>query len=197
MVCHRGRVRGRHRRLSGRGIGDHRMGITNQRETTAVGDRQQAPRLPTQSFGRTGALHRCATLSRTADTRMPLPRRPGYCIPFSAPVPDFRYVRARASKQLELVFGTIDTFLLWRLTGGQGRHGCDQRIADHVIHIHDQAWTPPFGPSRRSRRVAARCSRSAGDSARRIPSVWRAIPIRGVAGDQHAGLVGQASLNPV
>ena len=113
------------------------IGITNQRETTLVWDRASGTADP-QRHRLAGSPHRrrCARSSRRRATRPLIAARTGLVLDpyFSATkiawlldhVPG---ARARAERG-ELAFGTVDSFLLWRLTGGaRSRDRCHQRLA--------------------------------------------------------------------
>ncbi len=101
--------------------------------------------------------------------------------------------RARAHAG-ELLFGTVDTFLLWRLTGGAS-HKTDATNASRTMlfNIHEQQWDdeilarlnvpPSMLPE------VEDCSADFGHTA---PDLFgAAIPILGMAGDQQAALIGQ------
>ncbi len=104
-------------------------------------------------------------------------------------------VRARAEAGA-LAFGTVDSFLIWRLTGGQ-RHVTDATNASRTL-LYDLRAGALFGRAVRAVRRSARAA--AGGRARRRaswarPAVCRGcptgFPIAGVAGDQQAALYGQ------
>jgi glycerol kinase len=99
----------------------------------------------------------------------------------------------------ELAIGTIDTFLLWRLTGGKV-HASDATNASRTLlfDIHRQQWSEEmlalFGVSRK---VLPEVLDSSADYGATEPSLFgRAIPIAGIAGDQQAAAVGQACFSP-
>ncbi|MDI4654883.1 glycerol kinase GlpK [Xanthobacter autotrophicus] len=181
------------------------IGITNQRETTLVWER---------ATGR--AIHRAIVWQdrRTADTCARLEgeghgalvrARTGLLIDpyFSATkiahildtVPG---ARARAEKG-ELAFGTVDSFLLFRLTGGRV-HATDATNASRTMlfDIHTGAWDDDllalFGVPRALLPEVRDCAAEFGDT---DPDLFGAsIPIRGMAGDQQAAMVGQACFKP-
>ena len=109
--------------------------------------------------------------------------------------------RAIAAKRGELAFGTIDCFLLWRLTGGKV-HATDATNASRTMlfNIHDaDAGTRSCSALRRAGVAAAGGEDSAGGSSgadRRERCSARRLPITGIAGDQQAALVGQACFEP-
>lgn len=99
----------------------------------------------------------------------------------------------------ELAFGTVDTFLLWRLTGGKV-HATDATNASRtmVYNIHDNRWDEELltllGIPASLLPEVKDCSADFGTTA---PELFgAAIPIRGIAGDQQAALVGQACFGP-
>ena len=100
----------------------------------------------------------------------------------------------------ELLFGTVDSCLIWKLTGGRA-HVTDATNAARTLlyNIHLGAWDAgDLRPARRPARDAARGARLRR-RLRRHPgrsSSARQIPILGVAGDQQAATVGQACFAP-
>jgi glycerol kinase len=99
----------------------------------------------------------------------------------------------------DLAIGTIDTFLLWRLTGGK-LHATDATNASRTMlfDIHRQAWSEEMlallGVPAKLLPEVRDCDADYGASE---PSLFgRAIPILGVAGDQQAATIGQACFSP-
>ncbi len=181
------------------------IGITNQRETTVVWER---------STGR--PIHKAIVWQdrRTADwcRKMKakigdaeLGKRTGLLFDayFSgskiAWILDNVAGAKAAAKRGALAFGTIDTFLLWRLTGGKV-HATDATNASRtmVFNIAKQEWDgtllKAFGiPAS----MLPEVKDSAADFGATLPALFgAAIPIRGIAGDQHAATVGQACFKP-
>jgi glycerol kinase len=106
--------------------------------------------------------------------------------------------RARAGRG-ELAFGTIDTFLLWRLTGGKV-HATDATNAARTLlyDIHRQSWDEEL---LKLLRVPRELLPEVRDSSALYGHTdaelfGRAIPIAGIAGDQQAALIGQACFTP-
>ncbi|WP_267382652.1 MULTISPECIES: glycerol kinase GlpK [unclassified Sphingomonas] len=188
--------------LSGVGAdGIAAIGITNQRETTLVWDRATgAPihRAIVWQDRRTAAA--CEAL-RADGVEDAVRARTGLLIDpyFSATkigwiLDHVEGARVRAERG-ELAFGTIDCFLLWRLTGG-AVHATDVTNASRTLlwNIHDNRWDADL------------CARldipmamlpAVHDNAHRYgttaPGLFDAeIPIAGIAGDQQAALIGQA-----
>src|SRR5262249_38174215 len=86
----------------------------------------------------------------------------------------------------ELAFGTVDTFLLWRLTGGKV-HATDATNASRtlIFDIHRGQWDDELCRLLRvPKSLLPEVRDSSGDFGQTEPSLFgRAIPIRGIAGD--------------
>ncbi|MCP8938807.1 glycerol kinase GlpK [Alsobacter sp. SYSU M60028] len=181
------------------------IGITNQRETTVVWDRrtgQAIDRAIVWQDRRTADF--CARLVREGAEDIVTARTGLRLDPyFSATkiawlLDNVPGARARAERG-ELAFGTVDTFLLWRLTGG-AVHATDATNASRTLlfNIHDGNWDPAllelFGvPASMLPRVLD-CSAHYGDT---VPDLFGgSIAVRGIAGDQQAATVGQACFQP-
>ena len=107
-------------------------------------------------------------------------------------------LRTRA-KNDELAFGTIDSFLLWRLTGGQV-HATDATNASRtmIYNIHDNQWDEElldlFNVPASLLPDVLDC---ASDFGQTDPKLFgESIKIAGIAGDQHAAAIGQACFEP-
>jgi glycerol kinase len=106
--------------------------------------------------------------------------------------------RERAEKG-ELAFGTIDTWLLWNLTGGQS-HLTDATNASRTLlfNIHTQDWDDDllalFRVPRAILPEVRDCASDFGSTKADIFGV--PVPIGGIAGDQQAALFGQACFEP-
>ncbi len=181
------------------------IGITNQRETTLLWDRASGQ-----------ALHRAIVWQdrRTADFCARL-RAAGHEPIFAAKtgllldpyfsgtklawlldrVPD---ARARAARG-ELAFGTVDTYLLWRLTGGKV-HATDATNASRTLlfDIHNGRWDDELMALLGvPKSVLPEVRDSSAAFGMTDPTLFgAAIPICGIAGDQQAALIGQACFAP-
>jgi glycerol kinase len=179
------------------------IGITNQRETTVLWDR------------RTGKpVHRAIVWQdrRTADTcarliadgaEQMVRGKTGLVIDayFSGTKLRwlFDHVRGLRGRARDLAFGTIDSWLIWQLTGGRVHvtdHTNASRTLLYDIHRHD--WDSELldllaVPDS----VLPRLVPSSGEIATTDPAVLGAeVPIAGIAGDQQAALFGQACFHP-
>lgn len=181
------------------------LGITNQRETTVVWERgsgRPVHRAIVWQDRRTA--EECARLK--ADGAETLVRaRTGLLLDpyFSATkaawiLDQVPGARARAERG-ELAFGTIDSFLLWRLTGGRV-HATDVTNASRTLlfDIHRQCWDEELLRLLRvPRALLPEVRDSSAPHGATEPALFgRPLPIAGIAGDQHAALIGQACFAP-
>jgi glycerol kinase len=99
----------------------------------------------------------------------------------------------------EIAFGTVDSWLIWNLTGG-ARHVTDVTNASRTMlfDIHRLQWSEElleaFGIPRALLPEVLPCTAEFGTTA--VAHFGGAIRITGVAGDQQAALVGQAGFEP-
>ncbi len=107
---------------------------------------------------------------------------------------------AAAASAGELAFGTIDSYLVWRLTGG-AVHATDVTNASRTLlfDLHELAWSDEMleligAP----RAVLPRVVESSGTVGltRGVPGIRDGVPIAGLAGDQQSALFGQACFTP-
>jgi glycerol kinase len=100
----------------------------------------------------------------------------------------------------ELAFGTIDSFLVHRLTGGV-RHVTDVTNASRTLlmDLRERRWHPGmcelFGVPEAVLPEIAPSAGTVGQT-RGLPMLPDGIPVSGMAGDQHAALFGQACFEP-
>lgn len=181
------------------------IGITNQRETTVVWDRatgKAVHRAIVWQDRRTAEI--CARLK--ADGHEPvIAAKTGLIIDpyFSGTkiawildhVPG---ARDRAERG-ELMFGTVDSYLLWRLTGGKV-HSTDATNASRTLlfDIHRGAWDDELLKIIRvPRSMLPQVRDSSADFGESVADLFGgAIAIRGIAGDQQAATIGQACFSP-
>ncbi len=188
----------------------HAIGITNQRETTVLWDRRTG-----QPLGRAIVWQdrrgeaRCQAL-RDAGHAGLIRQRTGLVVDayFSATklawmLDNTPGARARADKG-ELAFGTIDSWLLWQLTGGRASEG-----AVHATDVSNASRTMLFNidtgqwdadllallniPASLLPQVHPSCHVYAQAKAEWLGA---AVPIAALAGDQQSALFGQACFTP-
>jgi glycerol kinase len=178
------------------------IGITNQRETTVVWERatgQPIHNAIVWQDRRTAPL--CDAL-RAAGHEPAIRQRTGLVLDpyFSATklewllhnVPDAQ----RRAEAGDLAFGTIDTYLIWRLTGGR-LHITDPSNAARTMlyNIHTHEWDDDLLRLLDiPRAVLPEVVPSSGIHGETEPALLgRPLPIAGIAGDQQAALFGQAA----
>lgn len=185
------------------GAGIAAIGITNQRETTVVWDKHTGKAIHNAIVWqdrRTSEI--CAQLK--ADGNEPMvtektgllldPYFSGTKLPWILDKVEGARARAEAG---DLLFGTIDSFLIWRLTGGKS-HVTDATNAARTMlyNIREGRWDEDLLALLN---VPAAMMPDVRDSAAEFGTtdlLGGAIPILGVAGDQQAATVGQACFEP-
>jgi glycerol kinase len=177
------------------------VGITNQRETTVVWDRRSgeavAPAIVWQDRRTAGFCDelKARGLEETVRNKTGLPIDPYFSGTKLHWILDHvEGVRARAERG-ELAFGTVDSWLVWKLTGGE-RHLTDVSNASRTLlfNIHDLAWDPELLevlhiPASVLPEVRT-SSEVYGETTKEV--LGARVPIAGLAGDQQAALFGQA-----
>jgi glycerol kinase len=181
------------------------IGITNQRETTVVWDRRTGA-LPHRAIvwqdRRTAA--RCDEL-RAAGTEPLVRERTGLVLDpyFSATKLEWLFGEGGVPPTPDLAFGTVDSWILWRLTGGPdgGVHATDTTNASRTLlfDIDRREWSDElldvFGIPRSClpevRPSSGRLGTTSPEAAGGLE-----VPVSGIAGDQQAALFGQACFEP-
>ena len=181
------------------------IGITNQRETTLIWDRDTGKPIHNAIVWQD---RRTAEFCRklVADGHEPeITRKTGLLIdPYFAGtkiawlLDNVEGARARAEAG-RLAFGTVDSFLLWRLTGGRvhasdATNACRTMLFDIEAHDWDDDLLRLLRVPRALLPEVKDCDAAFGTT---DPGLFgAAIPICGMAGDQHAATLGQACFQP-
>ncbi len=180
------------------------IGITNQRETTVVWDRATGKPVHNAIVWqdrRTAEI--CATLKAQGHEPM-ISARTGLLLDPYFSAPKVRWILdqhglAERAQRGELAFGTVDTFLIWRLTGGRV-HATDATNAARTMlyDIGKGAWdTEICALMGVPMEMLPEVRDSAADFGMTEAALFGVpIPIAGVAGDQQAATVGQACFAP-
>ena len=182
------------------------IGITNQRETTVVWERKTSQPICNAIVWqdrRTAAF--CDQLKTDRGTAALISEKTGLIIDayFSASklkwildnVPGAR----KKAENGELAFGTVDSWLVWKLTGGQV-HVTDVSNASRtmLLNIHSGDWDDDllniFSIPRSLLPEVKPSSKIYGVTGNIIPDSH--LPIGGIAGDQQAALFGQMCTQP-
>ena len=190
-------------RLSGVDVGDiAAIGITNQRETTFLWDRQTGKCVGNAivwQCRRTASIveqlirEGCGDMIRSRTGLVPDAYFSGTKLKWML---DYYNLRDKA-RQGELCFGTVDSYLCWNLLEGRP-HVTDATNAGRTMlfNLEKQEWDPDL---LKLLDIPPECLPkvidTAGPIGRLDPEILgRAIPVTAMAGDQHASLFGQACL---
>ena len=188
---------------SARDVGDiAALGITNQRETVVVWDKATGvPIHPAIVWQDRRTADVCAAL---ADSEAEVAAVTGLLLDpyFSATkiawqLDNVPGARTRAERG-ELLCGTIDAWLVWKLTGGKV-HATDATNASRTLlyDLDAQVWSPRMlGLFGVPGALLPEVKDTADDFGETLADILgRPIPIRGVAGDQQAALMGQGCIH--
>lgn len=181
------------------------IGITNQRETTLVWDAATGtPIHPAIVWQDRRTADYCAGL-KDKGHEAAVAAKTGLLIDPYFSATKIRWIldtvpgaRERAERG-ELRFGTVDSFLLWRLTDGRS-HKTDATNASRTLlfNIHSQQWDQElldlFEIPRSLLPEVLDCAADFGTTSAEL--LGAAIPVLGMAGDQQAALIGQACFQP-
>ncbi len=181
------------------------IGITNQRETTVVWDKRSGKpvhRAIVWQDRRTASC--CSELVRAGHGRI-IQEKTGLLLDSYFSATKIRWIldtvpgARKAAQAGELLFGTVDSFLLWRLTGGR-EHATDVTNASRTMlyNIHENCWDEeilqlldiPLSILPEVRDCAANYGKTEASL------LGAEIAIGGIAGDQQSALIGQACFAP-
>lgn len=181
------------------------IGITNQRETTVLWDRETGEPVYNAIVWQDRRTADYCQAKKQAGLEPDVTARTGLRLDpyFSGTkiawiLDNVAGVRERAEAG-KLAFGTIDSFLLWRLTGGRV-HATDATNASRTLlfNIHTQEWDDEllamFSVPRALLPEVRDCAADFGIA--NDDCVGGSIPVCGIAGDQQAALIGQAGFEP-
>lgn len=176
------------------------VGITNQRETTVLWDRQTGKPVYNAIVWQDRRTAGLCQQFKDDGHEPGVTERSGLLIDPYFSATKIRWIldnvdgaRERAEKG-ELAFGTIDTFLLWRLTDGRSfLTDATNASRTMLFNIHEQRWDADllklFGIPASLLPEVRDCASDFGTIAEGLPAAG--VTIGGVAGDQQAALFGQ------
>ncbi len=181
------------------------IGITNQRETVVVWDRKTGKTIHKAIVWQDRRTSEACAALKAAGHEAIFTKKTGLLLDpyFSGTklawvLDNVRGARLKAERG-ELAFGTIDSFLIWRLTGGKV-HATDATNASRTLlyNIHSGEWDAELLrilniPASMLPEVKD-CAADYGLTDKKL--LGAAIPIGGVAGDQQAATIGQACFKP-
>ncbi len=181
------------------------IGITNQRETTLVWDRRTGEPVGNAIVWQDRRTAQLCDQLKAEGLEAHVRAHTGLVIDPYFSATKLHWILAerpsarRLAEQGHLAFGTVDSWLLWQLTGGR-LHATDATNASRTM-LYDpfaQAWDERMLERLGiPRALLPEVHDSSGVLAETDPAVFgAAVPIAGVAGDQHAALFGQACFAP-
>lgn len=181
------------------------IGITNQRETTVIWDKKTGEPIHKAIVWQDRRTSKFCAELKEQGAEASVTEKTGLLFDpyFSGTkvkwlLDNVEGARARANKG-ELLFGTIDTFLLWKLTGGKS-HKTDATNASRTLmyNIHTNQWDDELlellDIPRNILPTVEDCAADFGMTTKAL--FGTSIPILGIAGDQHAATMGQACFKP-
>ena len=181
------------------------IGITNQRETTIIWDRETGEPIHNAIVWQDRRTTDVCTALKNGGHEQRITAITGLLID-----PYFSGTKIKwlldnvdgarsAAEAGRLAFGTVDCFLLWRLTGGKV-HATDITNASRTLlyDIHKREWSEEMcNLLDVPQSLLPRVLDNAADFGETDPAILgAAIPIAGMAGDQQAATVGQACFQP-
>ena len=181
------------------------IGITNQRETTVVWDRETGKPVYNAIVWQSRQSEEICAEIRAQGLEDLFKSRTGLVVDpyFSGTkiawiLDHVEGARGRAERG-ELAFGTVDSWLIYRLTGGRV-HATDYSNASRTLlfNIDTLKWDPELLEHLRvPPSMLPEVRESSGSFGTTTPGLLgRSLPISGVAGDQQAALFGQACFEP-
>ena len=181
------------------------IGITNQRETAVIWDRATGKPIHNAIVWQDRRTADICTRMKNAGKEAMVTEKTGLLLDPYFTATKFAWIldqvegaRDRAGAG-ELCFGTIDSFLIWRLTGG-ATHVTDATNASRtsLYNIHENDWDDDllslFNVPRTGLPKVMDCAAEFGICDARLFNAE--LPIRGVAGDQQAASIGQGCFTP-
>ena len=181
------------------------VGITNQRETAVIWDRATGKPIHNAIVWQDRRTAEICTVMKNAGNEAIVKEKTGLLLDPYFTATKFAWIldkiegaRDRAATG-ELCFGTIDSFLIWRLTSGI-RHVTDATNASRtsLYNIHENDWDDDllslFDVPRSGLPEVMDCAAEFGICNAGLFDAE--LPIRGVAGDQQAAAIGQGCFKP-
>ena len=183
------------------------IGITNQRETTLVWNRHTGEPIYNAIVWQDTRVAEAVTRLTQDGGQNRFRKQTG--LPLSTYFSGLKLAwildhvpNARAqAEQGDLLFGNIDSFLLWNLTGGieSGLHATDVTNASRtqLMNLDTLDWDPTLLEALQIPAAMLPAIRSSSEHYANLATTRLAgLPICGILGDQHAALVGQTCFHP-
>jgi glycerol kinase len=179
------------------------IGITNQRETTILWDRKTGEPIYNAIVWQDRRTSGFCDQLREQGHEALVQEKTGLVIDAYFSGSKIRWLldniagaRERAQRG-ELAFGTVDSWLIWKLTGG-ARHVTDVTNASRTMlfNLHTQEWDDELLALLEIPKALLPEVVSSSEVCGKTTGVLAGVPIAGIAGDQHAALFGQMCMQP-
>lgn len=181
------------------------LGITNQRETTVIWDKTTDKPIHHAIVWQDRRTSNYCNELKISGHEEPIRNKTGLLLDpyFSATKINWLLNNVEGARNKaengKLLFGTVDSYLLWRLTGGAS-HKTDATNASRTLlfDIEKNDWDDElleiFNVPRQMLPSVEDCAAEFGNT---LTDLFGAsIPVLGIAGDQHAAVLGQACFSP-
>lgn len=180
------------------------IGVTNQRETVVAWDRQTGRPIGNaivwQCRRTTEDCKKLKKYEKMIRQKTGLVLDPYFSATKMAWILKNRPEAGALAKKNQLCFGTIDAFIVWKLTAGKVFKTDHSNASRTMLYnLHQQGYDPQLlQVFRLKAEMLPEIEDSNGDFGvtRSVPGLCDGIPIRGVVGDQQAALFGQIGLAP-
>ena len=179
------------------------IGITNQRETTVVWDRKTGKAISNAIVWQDRRTAPSCDALRKKKVDRTIQKKTGLILDayFSGTkvqwiLDNVKGARRKAEKG-DLAFGTVDAWLIWRLTGGEV-HVTDPSNASRTMlfNIHTGKWDAQLLKTFNVPKSMLPTVRSSSEIYGKTKLLGGSIPIAGIAGDQQSALFGQCCTKP-
>ena len=179
------------------------IGITNQRETTVLWDRKTGKPVHNAIVWQDRRTAQICDRLKAQGHEATIRRKTGLVVdPYFSGTKLrwlFENVKGLRQRSADLAFGTIDSWLIWKLSGGEV-HATDATNASRTLlyDIQRRKWDPALLKMMSvPQEIMPEVVPSSGTIAVTRRSVFGAeVPIAGIAGDQQAALYGQGCFRP-
>jgi glycerol kinase len=171
------------------------IGVTNQRETVVVWDRRTGRPVYNAIVWQCRRTAEACDRLRARGLAEPIRRKTGLVVDAYFSATKIEWILKNVKPKGDLCAGTIDTWLLWNLTGGKV-HATDPTNASRTMlyNIDQRDWDPDLLKLFRVPRALLPEVRSSTASFGSTSLFGGEIPLYGVAGDQQAALYGQGCI---
>ena len=181
------------------------VGITNQRETTLIWDKHTAKPIYNAIVWQDRRTSEYCSNLKEKGLEAEITQKTGLLLDPYFSATKIRWILQNVDGAIEkakagdLLFGTVDTYLIWKLTGGK-EHVTDITNASRTLlfNIAEEKWDQElldiFDIPRTMLPAVKDCTSEFGMTEEK--HLGLELPIRGVAGDQQAATVGQACFQP-